>query len=277
MEEKMKHIFTGAFVLALVFTGILNLHAADDFIIDEPNYVDPSASSAPSQSPETSPAVTRIPFIGSVPTTDNLMRGDFLSQFSMYDNGGVNIRLLVGIFGMLSIGVSENFDGLIGADKITVNIPVAYIKFSLYEQSQWMNFSMGFDHFAYGHNGAYFDPNGISSSIYGFYANIGQNYYVFGEKNIFTFGIRIPLLPEGMRSMTNSTFFFGATLNTRYLHFGITVENIYADFTRVEHILPSFIIAFVPIPSFQLGFTLQYEFFSLSFNRVLSLGYTAKF
>ena len=172
----MKYLHLLILTAALVALSSGMLSADDEFIIDEPNYVNSggaaqSSGASLSGSP-TEGSISRIPFIGSIPTTDNLTKGDFRSEFTMYDGGGVNIRMMVGVFGMLSIGISENFDGLIGTEKITVNIPGAYLKFSLYDSSQWLNVSAGFDHFAYGKNGTYFDPNGISSSIYGFYFNI---------------------------------------------------------------------------------------------------------
>jgi hypothetical protein len=249
---------------------------ADDFIIDEP------VGRAGGQSTVSLPVSRRsydyaIPSIGSAQTADNLRRGDFITEFIMYDNGGFGARLMVGIFDMLSIGVFENIDGLIGSDDIHLNIPGAIIKFSVFEPSRPFNLAIGFDSFAYGQGGSFVTDGGNPATIYGVYAAGSYVYEVFRAKNIVSFGLRFPLLPSDFRNIANTSFYAGATLGTKFINAGFTVENMYLDFSRPEEILPSLVLNFTPIPSFSIGLSLQYLFSEDRVNRILILSYKTRF
>jgi hypothetical protein len=259
----MKRIFTFLLVSG-IFTGTLH---SQDFVIDEPSYHNSSSSSQVSSS-------AAIPYIGSVPTPDNFTRGALYSEFLMYDGGGVGLRLNVGIFDILSIGVAENFDHVIGTQPIHLNIPSAYIKFSFYEPRQKFNYAFGFDSFAYGSNGSYLGPDGLPGTMYGFYFTTGRSYTVFRSRNIFSMGVRVPVLPNDFRNFTNSSLFMGATLGGKYIKTAFTLENIYINFSRPSSILPSLLVRFYPVNGFEMGLTLQYQLYNDIVNRIFNLSYT---
>ncbi len=260
------HTGRGFWLVFLCFSFIMA--GAQDFIIDEPSsYSTPKPVSSPQASKS-------LPYLGSIPTPDNFRQGELFSEFLMYDHGGVGLRLNVGIFNILSIGVAENFDHVIGSDPIHVNIPSAYLKFSFYEPGNRLNFAFGFDSFAYGLNGSYIAPDNVSSTMYGFYFTTGKSYTVFGARNIFSAGLRIPLLPSDFRNITNSTLFLGASLGGKMFKTAFTLENIYLNFSRPSSILPSLLFRFSPISGFEMGLTLQYQIYDDMVNRIFSLSYT---
>ena len=248
---------------------------ADDFVIDEPNGSQPQRINTPS--PMVSGA-HRLISIGSVPTPNSPVRGKFYGNCTMYDAGGVNFRLIVGIFDMLGIGITENIDGLIGSDGVNLNIPGAYVKLNIIRDLNNFNLAVGFDSFAYGRNGSFIVTNSRPYSMYGFYTAAGWHYSVFGGPDEFTFGFRIPLLPNEFRDITNTSVFMGATIIVpRFITFGFTLENFYLTLNRFDQILPSFIFTLTPTPEFTVSVVLQYEFYTQRLNRILTLGYEALF
>lgn len=256
-----------AFWLILLVCCVSAAHS-EEFIIDEPgSYYSPQPKKA-------SPSRDSLPYLGSLPTPDNFRQGQYYSEFLMYDQGGVGIRLNVGVFNILSIGVAENFDHVIGSEPIHVNLPSAYIRFSFWEPVNHLNYAFGFDSFAYGSNGSYTGPDGLSSTMYGFYFTLGKSYQVFSARNMFTAGLRVPLLPAGFRHITNSSVFLGATLGSRVFKTGLTLENLYLNFSRPASILPSLLFRFSPIQGFEMGLTLQYQISDNRVNRIFNLSYS---
>lgn len=248
---------------------------ADDFVIDEPNGSQPARINMPSAPIS---GANRLIAIGSVPTPNSPARGKFYGNCTMYDAGGVNVRLIVGIFDVLGIGITENIDGLIGSEGVNLNIPGAYVKVTLIRDLNNFNLAMGFDSFAYGKNGSFIATNSRPYSMYGFYSSAGWHYSVFGGPDEFTFGLRIPLLPNEFRDITNTSLFIGSTIIIpRFISFGFTLENFYLTMNRFDQILPSFIVTFAPTPEFNVSVVLQYEFYTQRLNRILTLGYEALF
>lgn len=260
-------------LVALLFS--LSVQAfGDDFVIDEPN----GSSSTVRNPVSVLPNMNRLISIGSVPTPNCPARGKFYGDCVMYDSGGVGIRLIVGIFDVLGIGITENIDGLIGSDGVNLNIPGAYVKLNLIRDWNHFNLALGFDNFAYGKNGSFIVTNSRPYSMYGFYAAGGWHYSVFGGADEFTFGLRIPLLPNEFRDITNTTLFLGTTIVIpNYISFGFTLENFYLTMNRFDQILPSLIVSFAPSSQFKISIVLQYEFYTQKLNRILSLGYEALF
>jgi hypothetical protein len=259
-------------VIALVLSaGVLY---ADDFVIDEPQS-DPSKTKA--NVPDMSAVKLTAISLGSVPTTATLPKGSFLVESIFYDEGGLTARAVVGILDFLSIGVSENFDKLIGSDSTTVNLPSAYVKLNVLNTGAF-GIALGFDTFAIGRNGSVALSNGLSYPESGFFACAGWNYRIFRGPDFLSFGFRVPLSPYELPSLTNSSLFLGTSMTiSDHFELGATIENLYLDFQRYDRILPSAIVTFMPIPEFRVFIELQYEFYSSQVNRILGLNYCAKF
>jgi hypothetical protein len=256
------------FVLFLPFTFIF----ADDFVVDEPSSSQPVSIRSPIAN--SAPAA-----IGSVPTAESFGRGHFYTDFILYENGGVKSSVIVGVFDMLALGISENFDGLIGSGDVNVNIPGAYIRINILRDFNHLFWAIGFDSFVYGKNGTYFGTNNQRpATIYGFYTALSWRYSAFGGNDVVSTGLRFPLLPAEARDLTNTSLFFGISVAlSPFFMLGFTLENFYLSFSRPEQILPSLIVSFVPTPPFKVMIVFQYEFYSGKLNRILSLNYDASF
>jgi hypothetical protein len=230
------------FLFAIVLLGTLvPAYSYDEFVIDEPY----SGLESTSTSEETS-GDGRIPAIGSIPTPESFGRGEFAAQFNFYDGGGFQARFLVGIFDIFSLGVSENIDGLIGSSNVRLGIPGAYLKLSLFPQTEGFNAALGLDNFAFGRHGTYVSTNGDASTVYGVYASFGKSYTVFRTKNMFAFGLRFPLLPAAPENSTKHFVLHRGDAGNAGIRFLFTLENLYLDFTRPEEILPSLIFTLSP-------------------------------
>ena len=262
--------------IAILFCLLLvNALWAEDFVID-----DPSMNTGSSAKKEKGPDINHQPVIsiGSVPTTQNLPKGKFISEFIFYDGGGITSRFIVGIFDILSIGISENFDNLIGFNNVAFNMPGAYIKLLLLKDLAGFNLSCGFDSFAYGRNGSIQQTNGNNITIYGFYASLGMNFSFLGGNDSINLGYRMPLYPFNLTEISNSSLYLGTSIGIRdNIEIGFTVENFFLDFNRYDRILPSVIISFLPVQELKLFVLLQYEFYSSRLNRILGLNYQAQF
>ncbi len=265
----------------VIFILLFSFSFGDDFIIDEPGS-NSNSSSPVKTSPGFTPGLTgkSVNSIGSVPVPSGIGKGDVDGEFSMYDDGGVNMRFIVGIMDAIDIGISENLDGLIGSGNINVNIPGAYIKVTLIKDLNNFNWAFGFDSFAYGTEGTYFPTNTnlAPATIYGFYTAVGWHYSAIGGNDILSTGIRFPLLPAEERDFTNASLFIGATISApQYISFGLTLENFFFDFSRAKYILPSFIFTITPSQPFNISLILQYDFSVSRLNRILSLNYITGF
>ena len=276
--------FSVFFFLMIVFTSFYG----DDFIIDEPGSSSTAPSAPAAQNGSTDPVLKMVQpsgnnnmnFIGSVPTAINPKKGILYSDFVLYDSGGFTTRIAVGVLDIVAIGVTENFDYLIGSGPVNVNVPGAYVRVTPIKEQNRFSWSLGFDSFAYGRNGTFYSTNTnvAPSTIYGFYTCGGWRYSILGGDDLSTFGFRIPLLPSDFRDLANSSIFMGTTVSfSKYFVAGLTLENIYLSFNRPEKILPSIVLNFFPVEQFRLSLLLQYEFDSKSINRILSLGYEASF
>jgi hypothetical protein len=269
------------FIVFLIFITTLPFIFGDDFIIDEPGANSNTSSPVKNNNPppENFPAKT-MNSIGSVETPSGLGKGAVLSEFTMYENGGVNARFVVGIMDAIDIGISENLDGLIGSGNINVNIPMAYVKVTLLRDLNNFNWAFGFDSFAYGEAGTYYpsDTNLAPSTIYGFYTAVGWHYSAIGGNDVLSTGLRTPLLPAEEENISNTSFFIGATISApQYVSLGFTLENFFFDFSRAQYILPSLIFSFVPTPPFDLSLILQYDFNISRLDRIFSLSYETGF
>jgi len=265
-------------LLAVIFFVFSERSYTDEFIIDEP----PSGEKVKVPEQKSSYGVNSqgdgLKRIGSVPTPITFGKGEFYGEFSMYENGGIGTRFVVGIFDILEIGFTENIDHLIGSDSVGFNIPGAYLKLTILKNFRSFYWAIGFDSFGYGINASFVYPDGKCSTIYGFFTTFGWPYSFFGGKDFLSFGIRYPLLPVEAQNVSNSSLFLGLSISApEYFSMGLTLENIYLSFDRGNRILPSLIFTLKPVREFIFNFILQYEFYSQRLNRILSIGYETKF
>lgn len=258
-----------AFAILILLLAVFPLHA-DDFVIDEPGSSDHKSRE---------PGISRVlpGSIGSVQTPATLARGRITGEFVFYDGGGIHTRLMVGLFDMLSIGVSENLGNVIGGQPLQFNIPGAYLEAGIIQSGNFM-LSAGFDSQAYGKKGMIAQTNGLAATIYGFFISAGWEFRLFKGRDMITVGLRYPLFPFEISTASNTSLCFGiqAAL-TDQLEAGFTLENLVFDMTRLSSSLPTLLLSYVPVPDFKLTVLFQYEFDTGSLNRILGLTWSAHF
>lgn len=262
---------------------------ADDFIIDEPGSApsEPVYTPAPTSAPATaaprrnskpSASSAYYPSIGAAQTADTLGQARYQVQFVMVDEGGLVSRVSVGLFQGMDIGIAERVEHLTGSGDIRFTIPAALIKLTLIRDLYGFNWAMGLDHFSYGKSGAILQTNGLYDPLYGVYSAFSWRYSLFGSPDTFTAGIRFPLLPAEARDFTNTSLYASAGLTFwEFFSLGLTVENIYINFTRPQAITPGVHFLFHPMNGMKLGLTLQYEGDTGRINRFFGLDYTSGF
>jgi TolB-like protein len=230
-------------------------------------------------------APRRINSIGSVQLPRTIPDGAIASRVVVYD-GGMDAGTSIGFFGSLSIGVSENLDGLLGNRDINPYIPSLSIKFNLINDINSFNLAVGYDEFAYGNKAVFTNTvlsngsvPGLPLTIQGFYLVTGWSFSLFGEADEWGVGVRFPVLPVEAIGLANTSLFAGAAVGmTRYFVLGVGVENIYIGEPEND-ITGTFQFSFIPINDIDITIAVQVLPFAATptINRILSFGYEYAF
>ncbi len=259
------------FIFILLF--FVSFAYADDFmVIDEPT--DAYTQVDHTDVPEVRGSGIEV---GSVDTSDQPARGSMISEVNFYENGGVESRVVVGIFDLFSIGVSEKVDALIGSSMPVLNIPAAFLKFSLFPTARPLNLALGFNRFAYGQNGNVdVDGNNIGTQ-YGMFLSSSVGYTLFELPHLTTLGLRMPLLPNSFRGTQNISMVFATQLRWKWFEIGLTLENLYFDVTRLDQSVVSAIVSFHLIESLTVEGVFVGELDGGGIHRLLNVKYTMQF
>ena len=183
------------------------------------------------------------------PTVETLPKGSYSIYLSSYEKGGIKLKVIVGLSDLFQLGISEDIGGLIGDDKVSLNIPGALIKFNILrseEGKKSLGWSVGYDYFIEGEYGKtnvkVKDAEGRNvlrrEIIYGLYSVWNLPFHLIGPGQNFSFGCRYPLLPWNMKkNFNNLTFFAGLDIPfNREFRVVCEIEEIslnFTDFSRV--------------------------------------------
>jgi len=219
--------------------------------------------------------------IFDTPTALNPDRGTYAVSLGVYDQGGVLLKVGIGIAPVISLGMIEFADGLIGSGSNEFSIPGVYCKLSFFEQPpEGLNLAFGYDSFYYGSFREY-----DFTKVYGIYTVITKGYRnILGEPNLFSSGIRYPLLKDAPR---RPELFASHLLRLgRYFSYGLEITDITfsptADYLfinnhtlsfRINHFISAaFILQLAPswIPDAE---TVSGQRAEMNFSRNLFLSY----
>lgn len=168
------------------------------------------------------------------PTAYTLGKGTYQVSFLGYDNGGVELKTLLGLHGNLFLGVSLDIQNAIGKDKPEPNVPgvIAKIKFTDGWETFPISLAIGYDSFYIGQEGKTYNPdNKLNRMIYGPYFVITKPVYVFNDEQHFHFGVRLPTQPDYVPEDTSYFLSLDIPLG-EYFIFKTETERIYYDFSR---------------------------------------------
>jgi hypothetical protein len=168
------------------------------------------------------------------PTAYTIGRGTYQVSLLGYDNGGVEIKMILGLHDIFYLGVSEDMQNAIGKDKPKPNVPgvIAKLKFTDGWPTFPISLAMGYDSFYIGEEGKTYNPdNELNRMIYGPYAVITKPIYILDDEQHLHFGIRVPTQPDYVPGDTAYFFSLDIPLGEFFI-FKAETERIYYDFSR---------------------------------------------
>jgi len=168
------------------------------------------------------------------PSAYTIARGTYLVSFLGYDNGGVELKSLIGLHDNLFLGVSVDMQNAIGKDEVQPNVPgvIAKLKFTDGWERFPISLAIGYDSFYIGQEGkTYNSSNELNRMIYGPYAVITKPIYLFNDEQHFHVGIRVPTQPDYVPEDTSYFVSLDIPLG-EYFVFKAESERIYYNFGR---------------------------------------------
>lgn len=219
--------------------------------------------------------------VGSAQLPRTMEQGSFASVLTVSDNGlnaGVQISVAPGV----TIGISENFGGILGGGGMQFSIPGLQAKWVIVDDVNGFSLAAGFDNLMYGSlpvtNALAVVSNSTLFYPQGFYACMGWGYSLLGEKDMWAAGIRFPILPIQSISLGSTSLYAISTFGlSRYLTVGLMVENFYLNIARWDELLGSVSLSFIPIRDIDITLLVQWQVLTGRWSRLLSFGYEYRF
>jgi len=201
-------------------------------------------------------------------------KGDLKFDFFMYDNGGVLGSTTLAITDYIFLGVYFDAGQLIGSEEVKINQPGVLARFLISDGTGYIPpIAVGYSYFMKG------DVSKVNDVIVnGIYIVSSQNYFLFGNEQNLSYGIRYPIIPLDYSHPENITLFVGTDISISP-EFSIKgeIENIHLLKSRGAETFCNFSV------DYNIGdlIALSLEFkYSTSINRVarlLRIGYATQF
>lgn len=168
------------------------------------------------------------------PTAFTLERGMYQFSFLAYDNGGIELKAIMGLHDNLYLGASFDVQNALGKNDPEVHAPgvIAKIKFTDGWERFPISIAIGYDSFYIGQEGkTYNNENKLNRMIYGPYFVVTKPVYLLDDEQHFHFGMRVPLQPYYEPSDTSYFVSFDIPIG-KSLIFKTESERIYYDLSR---------------------------------------------
>lgn len=212
------------------------------------------------------------------PTAFTIGRGTYHVSFLGYDNGGVELKTLIGLHDQLYLGVSFDIQNAIGKDNPSMNVPgvIARLKFT----DGWATFplaiALGYDSFYIGNNGRMENSeNELNRMIYGPYLVLTGPIYLVDSEQYVSFGFRVPTQPQ---YIPNDTSYFialdvpmGSSFNVK-----TEMERVYWNLRESGDWLINFGIRYTYLEQLGIECDILWEPGELP-NRILRIEYRDQF
>jgi hypothetical protein len=208
------------------------------------------------------------------PKAYNAYKGDLHFDFSMYDRGGVLTSAVLAVTDYVSLGVYFDMGRMIGSEPIDMNQPGVIARFLISDGSTLLPpIAVGYSYFMKG------DVNKVDgATVNGFYIVASQGYYLFGNEQSFSFGLRYPLVPLSYAKPENSTLFLGTDISTGPV-FSIKaeIENIHFSEERWPETFYNFAFDFNILDVVSIALEFKYSSAIDKMIRLLKIGYKTQF
>jgi hypothetical protein len=176
------------------------------------------------------------------PTAYTIGRGTYQVSFFSYDDGGLELKTIIGLHDNIFLGVSVDAQNAIGKDEAEPNVPgvIAKLKFTDGWERFPISLAVGYDSFYIGKEGkTYNDNNELNRMIYGPYFAVTKPIYLLDDEQHIHFGVRVPTQPDYVPE--DSSYFLSLDVPLgEYFIFKAEGERIYYDFSRNDDWLLNF-------------------------------------
>lgn len=169
------------------------------------------------------------------PTAGTLLRGSYHVYFSSYEEGGVKLKIAVGLSDCITFGLSEDVGAAIGNEKSVWTWPMGLLRLGIWNwEDRGVGLAAGFGNLMEGEYGKIDMVRTNGSGIirtnreveYGLYAVSTLPTSLFGQTQLFSFGTRFNLFPVMDRNFSDLTFFCSYELPlSKNLKFKAELEN----------------------------------------------------
>ncbi len=212
------------------------------------------------------------------PTAFTLGRGNYALSLMGYDNGGIEIKTLLGLHDMLFLGVSLDFQNAIGSETPKLNVPgvVARLKFTDGWDSWPISIAAGYDSFYIGRQGMRENSsNEVDRVIYGPYIAFTKPIYLLGGEQYVSYGFRMPTQPDYEPDESSYFLALDFPLNDMF-RVKTEIERVFWDFRDGDEWLFNFGMRYTYMQRLGIEFDFLYQP-GESINRILKIEYVGIF
>ncbi|MEN2998589.1 MAG: hypothetical protein ABDH28_06105 [Brevinematia bacterium] len=184
-----------------------------------------------------SPVYTYEFLLGPNQTPYTLSRGMFMIDFLVYSQGSLTTKLYVGLWDFLTIGISEDMQGVIGNSEVFLGIPLVTLKLNILNELNGFSLSVAIDNYSCGTSGKAFSPDYYSKVLYGIHIPMAVRYKsLFNSYSDIVFGVKFPLLPVGDVSFKNTSLFLSSYLKVSdMLTISFGIDNLFLSAERLTN------------------------------------------
>lgn len=208
------------------------------------------------------------------PKTYTSYKGDMRFDFTMYDQGGILGSAVLAITDFAFLGVYFDVGHVIGSEELEWNQPGVLARFRISDGSTvFPPIAIGYSYFMRG------DINKVKGiTVNGLYIVASHDFFLVGNEQSFSFGMRYPIIPLSYSSPENFSIFFGTDIAFSPV-FGMKgeIENIKFSKDWWYETYFNFSFDFNIIDLISLSLELKYSPSISTIIRLLRIGYTTQF
>ncbi len=211
------------------------------------------------------------------PTAYTLERGGYQVSILGYDEGGIELKTIIGLHDALFLGVSFNVDRAIGKGTPRANVPGVIARIKITDGGEMFPaIAIGYDSFYIGKERlSSFSTDEHDRIIYGPYLAFTSPIYLFGGEQYVNYGVRLPVQPHWRPD--DASYFIGidAPLG-EYFRLKGEIERVFWNFRDSGEWLFNAGIRYSYVDQLGIEFAVMYEP-GERLNRVLRIEYRNQF
>ena len=211
------------------------------------------------------------------PTAFTLERGGYQVSFLGYEDGGIEMKTIIGLHDSFFLGVSFNVDKAIGKGRAMANIPGVIARIKIIDSGDFFPaIAVGYDSFYIGRYSERDDPDEEHNRIiFGPYVAFTSPIYLFGGEQYVNYGARLPVQPHW--EPNDASYFIGLDIPLgEYFRFKSEIERVFWNLRDSGDWLFNFGIRFSYMDQLGVEFAVMYDP-GERLNRILRIEYRGQF